>query len=121
MRLSLPLLFVLLLTACDARTPTPAADALLPDGGRYHGELLEGRLHELHGTRHLSYSLLVALEEGLEMSGAIVFIHALLGFLADQYHDVRLRITRGAAEHRADALTPRGLDRPRPAFRSAHR
>lgn len=45
MRLSLPLLFILLLTACDLREPTPAADALLPDGGRYHGELLDGLLH----------------------------------------------------------------------------
>ena len=45
MRLSLPLLFLLLLAACDNRTPTPAADALLPDGGRYHGELLDGLLH----------------------------------------------------------------------------
>lgn len=53
MRLSLPLLFVLLLTACDARTPTPAADALLPDGGRYHGELLDGRLH---GEGRLEYA-----------------------------------------------------------------
>ncbi|HLT05219.1 MAG TPA: C13 family peptidase [Pseudomonas sp.] len=53
MRLSLPLLFVLLLSGCDARTPTPAADALLPDGGRYHGELLDGRMH---GQGRIEYS-----------------------------------------------------------------
>ena len=45
MRLSLPLLFFFLLAACDNRTPLPAVDALLPDGGRYHGELLNGLLH----------------------------------------------------------------------------
>lgn len=53
MRLSFPLLFLLLLAACDNRTPTPAADALLPDGGRYHGELLEGLLH---GHGRLEYA-----------------------------------------------------------------
>lgn len=45
MRLSLPLVFVLLLAGCDGRAPTPDADALLPDGGRYRGELLDGQLH----------------------------------------------------------------------------
>lgn len=39
-----PLSFALLLTACGDGEPLLPPDAVLPDGGRYRGELVEGRL-----------------------------------------------------------------------------
>ena len=47
-----------------------------------------------HGEiEDLSYALLVAAEEFLEMSGVILFIYALLGFLRDQLAGEPLRIS----------------------------
>lgn len=43
-------------------------------------ELIGGRHETLYGTDNLSYSLLVTLEEFLEMAGIIIFIYALTSF-----------------------------------------
>lgn len=46
MRLHLPLLaLILALAACDQGPAQPSADLVLPDGARYHGALVDGRLH----------------------------------------------------------------------------
>lgn len=58
-------------------------------GGAIGMELVDGRYRELHGTE-IVYHLLVAVEEGLEMTGAIVFIYGLLRYLAD--HHARLMV-----------------------------
>ena len=58
-------------------------------GGAIGMELVDGRYRELHGTE-MVYHLLVAVEEGLEMTGAIVFIYGLLRYLAD--HHARLMV-----------------------------
>jgi hypothetical protein len=56
-------------------------------------ELLGSYYASLHGVRNFPYSMLAAIEEGLEMTGVIIFINALLNYLNDYYKKVRLRLT----------------------------
>lgn len=58
-------------------------------GGALGVELVEGWWREAHGHRNLTYHLLVSLEEGMEMTGIIAFIHALLNYIAKRYGEVR--------------------------------
>ena len=60
-------------------------------GGSIGFELIGGHYAELHGTRDLFYSMLVTVEESLEMAGVIVFIWALLVYITDTYKDVQFR------------------------------
>ncbi len=53
-------------------------------------ELICGRYAEIHGVFNLTYSLLATLEESLEMSGVIVFVRALLIYLAETYGSLRI-------------------------------
>ena len=56
-------------------------------------ESVGGWYFSLHGEMEdLSYSLLVAAEEFLEMSGIILFIYALLDYLRDRLAGEPLRI-----------------------------
>lgn len=48
-----PATLALLLTACGNGEPLLPPDAVLPDGGRYRGELVDGRLH---GQGRIDYS-----------------------------------------------------------------
>ncbi len=59
-------------------------------GGAIGIEMLGGRQAELHSFENLTYQLFVHLEESLEMAGIILFIHALLRYLADEYPEIRL-------------------------------
>jgi hypothetical protein len=61
-------------------------------GGAIGVELIGGRFAELHGERNLTYSMIVTVEESLEMVGVIIFIWALLVYIADCYKEVRFRI-----------------------------
>lgn len=54
-------------------------------------EILGGRYAALHGVENFGYSLLTTLEEGLEMLGLILFINALLHYIAEQYPHIRVR------------------------------
>ena len=58
-------------------------------GGAIGVELIGGRYAELNGPKNLMYSMIVAIEESLEMGGLIVFIWALLRYCADNYKEVR--------------------------------
>ena len=60
-------------------------------GGTIGLELIGGRHAELHSTQNLTYSMIVAIEESLEMAGLIVFIWALLKHCADSFKEVRFR------------------------------
>lgn len=51
-------------------------------GGSIGFELAEGVQDTLHGQENLAYSCLTTVEEGMEMAGVIVFIHALLEYIA---------------------------------------
>jgi len=71
-------------------------------GGAIGAELVAGAFNELHGLhedrygygmRHLQYSLIATVEEGLEFAGTIVFIRALLLHVAGAYGEVRLRFS----------------------------
>jgi len=54
-------------------------------------ETLGGHYAALHGVDTFGYSLLTTLEEGLEMLGLILFINALLHYMAEQYPHIRIR------------------------------
>jgi hypothetical protein len=60
-------------------------------GGSIGLELIGGRYVELHGRENLTYNLIATAEESLEMAGVIVFIRALLRYLADTHKEVRLQ------------------------------
>jgi hypothetical protein len=61
-------------------------------GGALGVELAEGYYAELHGSTNLIFNLMSSVEESLEMAGVIVFIYALLKYIADNYEEVRFRI-----------------------------
>ena len=60
-------------------------------GGAIGIELVGGRYVELHGRENVTYSMIATLEESLEMAGVIVFIYALLKYIADNYKEVQFR------------------------------
>lgn len=67
------------------------AAAILYIGGAIGLELLEGRHAELYGRANWAYKMMTIVEETLEVAGLIVFIWALLKFLARNYKEVRFR------------------------------
>jgi hypothetical protein len=69
-------------------------------GGAIGIELVGGRLMELHGHNYLSYKVAATTEEGLEMVGAIVFIWALIVYMAANYRDVSFRFEESVGEFR---------------------
>ncbi len=80
--------------------PRPTVMWLVLAAGLYLGgavgvEFLGGDYAERHGTNWIYY-LMVAAEEGLEMSGAIVFLHAMLAYLEEQYREVRMEFGRSS-------------------------
>jgi hypothetical protein len=92
-------------------------------GGALGVELVEGWWREGHGHRNLLYHMLVSMEEGMEMVGAILFIHALLDYIARQHGALQFRFD-GAAEA-ASETPPPAAGAPRgpqvlagPAYRS---
>lgn len=61
-------------------------------GGAIGMELVGGHYIELYGRRDPAYIISVIVEESLEMAGVIVFIHALLKYLAREHTETRIRI-----------------------------
>lgn len=60
-------------------------------GGALGVELAGGYVADMSGGDNLLQAGLVALEEGMEMVGIVVFIHALLSYLGAQVGEVRIR------------------------------
>jgi hypothetical protein len=56
-------------------------------GGAVGVELLGGRAASLQGTETLTYAWLVALEEGCEMTGIVIFLSTLVAYAAEQSQD----------------------------------
>lgn len=63
-------------------------------GGALGVEILEGFYSASHGgENNLGMSMLVTVEEGLEMAGVIIFINALLAYIHSCQTEVRLRFS----------------------------
>lgn len=58
-------------------------------GGAIGLELVGGYYDKFHGHENFTYSMIATIEESLEIAGLIVFIRALLEYLADNYRDVQ--------------------------------
>lgn len=58
-------------------------------GGALGIELFGGRYAELHGTRSVVYIASTLVEESLEMAGVILFIRALLAYIAENHRRVQ--------------------------------
>jgi hypothetical protein len=54
-------------------------------------EMIGARHAELFGIKNLTYRILSTVEESLEMAGVIIFIWALMVYLADNFREIRLR------------------------------
>jgi hypothetical protein len=59
-------------------------------GGALGMELIGGLYLYGHGHDNLAYSMIVMVEESLEIAGVIIFVQALLGFLTNQYPKLQL-------------------------------
>ena len=91
--LVLTLFFLRFLFRLPAKTRfTFMLAATLFIGGAIGMELVGGRYAELHGRENLTYSMIATVEESLEMAGVIVFICALLRYIADNYMEVRFQL-----------------------------
>ncbi len=99
-----------------ARLPREISWLFVLAGGLYVGgalgvEMLESRYHYLSGTwTDLNYSLLVGLEETMEMTGVIVFIYGIALYLSRTGHTVSLcfvKHPRAVAECSPDTLSQR--------------
>ena len=60
-------------------------------GGALGTELIGGHYADLHGNNTWTYSMIVTVEESLEMAGLIVFIWALLKYCADNFKEVQFQ------------------------------
>jgi hypothetical protein len=55
-------------------------------------EMIEGRYDTQHGVENMPYRIMVAIEESLEMAGIVLFISALLTYLAKTANQVVFRV-----------------------------
>ena len=74
-------------------------------GGAIGMELIGGRYADVHGMENLTYSMAATVEESLEMAGAIIFIHALLHYIANNYQEIRFQLV--SSQQPARALVPK--------------
>lgn len=61
-------------------------------GGCLGFEFIGGWYAEANGVQSLTYNLITTVEKSLEMTGLIVFIRALLIYLAENYEGMKLRL-----------------------------
>lgn len=82
--------FLLRLPSCTRRFFLGAGAIYL--GGAIGVEMIGGYYAEVYGFDSLEYQLIAHAEESLEMAGIIVFIYALLRYLADHYPTIQFLI-----------------------------
>jgi hypothetical protein len=97
--LMLTLVFVLAYIPFLRHLPRPVAGRFILAGALFVSgalglEMIQARYDTLHGVENMPYRLMVAVEEGLEMAGTILFIAVLLSYLRGLSDMVALRITR---------------------------
>jgi len=59
-------------------------------GGAIGVEMFSGLQADRYGEENFGYILIITLEEFMEMSGMVIFIHALLEYLAAEVREIRL-------------------------------
>lgn len=62
-------------------------------GGAIGVEMIGGAYFKMRGD-DLTYAMITTVEESLEIAGLIVFLYALLGYIADRYGEVSFRFVR---------------------------
>jgi len=60
-------------------------------------ELVAGPYAEINGNATFAYSMMATLEEALEMAGVLLFVYALLGFIAASFGEILVRFAPGRA------------------------
>lgn len=65
---------------------------LLYVAGALGGEIIGGPWAELHGQENITYALMTTCEELLEMTGILVFIYALMSYIASELSDLFFHI-----------------------------
>jgi hypothetical protein len=61
-------------------------------GGALGFELIGGNWTELYGQENVAYALITTCEQSLQMAGILVFIYALMSYIASELKDLSLRI-----------------------------
>lgn len=61
-------------------------------GGALGFELIGGYWTELHGVENVAYELMTTGEQSLQMAGILVFIYALMSYIAEELKDLSLCI-----------------------------
>jgi hypothetical protein len=74
-------------------------------GGAMGVEILGGYYAKSHGEGNFQYSMFATVEEGLEMAGVVVFINALLMYIAHHYKDILFRFSEQEHHHPASVIS----------------
>jgi hypothetical protein len=95
----LTLLFVVAYIPFLRHLPRPIALRFVIAGAIFVGgalgmEMIQARYDTVHGVENMPYRIMVAIEEGMEMAGTILFISVLLTYLRSLSDTVQLRISR---------------------------
>jgi len=72
-------------------------------GGVLIMEMISARYSGLHGSQNVRYQMMTVVEEFLEMSGIVIFIYALLSYIASQVRCVTISFE---PQHRRALLKP---------------
>ena len=56
-------------------------------------EIIGGYYVEFHGMENLTYSMIVTIEESLEIAGIILFVFTMLDYIESSFSDVRFHLT----------------------------
>lgn len=64
--------------------------AIIYVGGALGVELVGGAYAESHGLFTFTYNIITTIEESMEMFGLIIFIHALLNYMKEHHHGIRI-------------------------------
>ncbi|MBN1267778.1 MAG: hypothetical protein JXA25_19970 [Anaerolineales bacterium] len=75
-----------------------AVAAVLYVGGAIGMEVASGSYLAAAGTEDLTYNMISTVEESLELAGVILFIHTLMGYIADMYGGVRVQMVEERKE-----------------------
>ena len=69
-------------------------------GGVLGMEMVGGNYGSLHGPDNLTYAMLVAVEEGLEMLGIVLFLYALSSYIATHLPGIRILVAHAPLSKR---------------------